>query len=84
MHITAKKKEGKTLKLKILILILVMGILIGVNYAQAQKSESSTTTVIRNEIEETNQEQLTNISDSNSVASSSDTILNTDENQVVS
>jgi uncharacterized protein YvpB len=72
------------LKLKILILILVMGILIGVNYAQAQKSESSTTTVITNEIEETNQEQLTNISDSNSVASSSDTILNTDETQVVS
>lgn len=61
-----------------------MGILIGVNYAQAQKSESSTTTEIRNEIEETNQEQLTNISDSNSVASSSDTILNTDEIQVVS
>ena len=88
MHFTAKKKDlgrRKHLKLKILILILVIVILIGVNYAQAQKSESSTTTVIKNDIEETNQEQLTNTLDSNSVAlSSEDTILNTDETQVVS
>lgn len=62
-----------------------MGILIGVNYAQAQKLESSTTTVISNDREETNQEQLMNTLNSNSVASSSDdTILNTDETQVES
>jgi uncharacterized protein YvpB len=62
-----------------------MGILIGVNYAQAQKSESSTTTVISKDIEETNQDQLTNTLDTHSVAvSSKDTILNTDDTQVVS
>jgi hypothetical protein len=87
MHFNVKEKDlerRKHLKLKILILILVIGILIGVNYAQAQKSESSTTTVISNDIQETNQEQITNTAENSVALSSEETILNPDDAQVVS
>ncbi|WHZ05081.1 C39 family peptidase [Neobacillus sp. YX16] len=73
------------MKLKVLILILAMGILIGVNYAEAQKSDSEPTTEISDEIEETNLEEQTTISDTNSnVLSTDNTVPSTDQAQIVS